>query len=56
MAVVPLCGLTSSTVLNMLVLPTMYARFGVQRVHPELGESSQEHDTSELEGPLVASR
>jgi Cu/Ag efflux pump CusA len=28
MAVVILCGLLSSTVLNMLVIPTLYLRFG----------------------------
>jgi Cu/Ag efflux pump CusA len=31
MAVVILCGLFSSTVLNMLVVPVMYARFGQPR-------------------------
>jgi hypothetical protein len=30
------CGLASSTVLNMLAFPTKYARFGVQRLYPEL--------------------
>ena len=35
MAVVILCGLLSSTVLNMLVIPTLYLRFGAYgaRVH-----------------------
>jgi Cu/Ag efflux pump CusA len=28
MAIVILCGLTSSTVLNMVVVPTMYLRYG----------------------------
>jgi Cu/Ag efflux pump CusA len=31
MAIVILCGLISSTVLNMLVVPALYLRFGALR-------------------------
>ena len=31
MAIVILCGLTTSTILNMVVVPTMYLRYGRRR-------------------------
>jgi Cu/Ag efflux pump CusA len=31
MAIVILCGLTTSTLLNMFVVPTLYLRYGAQR-------------------------
>ena len=38
MAIVILCGLTTSTLLNMVVVPTMYLRYG----HPATSETGQE--------------
>ena len=35
MAIVILCGLTSSTLLNMVVVPTMYLQYGrLPHTHP----------------------
>ena len=31
MAIVILCGLMTSTLLNMIVVPTLYLRYGVRR-------------------------
>ena len=36
MAIVILCGLTSSTLLNMFVVPTLYLRYGAPRLDKEL--------------------
>jgi len=33
MAIVILCGLTTSTLLNMVVVPTLYLRYGERKVH-----------------------
>jgi Cu/Ag efflux pump CusA len=33
MAIVILCGLTSSTLLNMVVVPTLYLKYGARHVH-----------------------
>jgi Cu/Ag efflux pump CusA len=38
MAIVILCGLTTSTLLNMFVVPTLYLRFG--SVSPNAGSSA----------------
>ena len=38
MAIVILCGLISSTVLNMLVVPALYLRFGAERRALEAGD------------------
>jgi len=35
MAMVILCGLTTSTILNMIVLPALYARFGERHARHE---------------------
>ena len=35
MAIVILCGLTTSTVLNMVVVPTLYLRYGAPRIRRE---------------------
>jgi len=40
MAVVILCGLLSSTVLNMIVVPALYLRFGAIRKTLEMGDTS----------------
>jgi hypothetical protein len=39
MAVVILCGLLSSTVLNMIVVPALYLRFGAIRRTLESGDT-----------------
>ena len=36
MAIVILCGLTSSTLLNMFVVPTLYLRYGAPRLEKEI--------------------
>jgi Cu/Ag efflux pump CusA len=40
MAVVILCGLISSTVLNMIVVPALYLRFGAVREELASGQTS----------------
>ncbi|MBV2234741.1 MAG: CusA/CzcA family heavy metal efflux RND transporter [Sterolibacterium sp.] len=44
MAIVILCGLLSSTVLNMIVVPTLYLRFGALQ-HRSLHERLRQDDT-----------
>ena len=39
MAIVILCGLTTSTLLNMIVVPTLYLRYG--RPSPSVDESGR---------------
>jgi CzcA family heavy metal efflux pump len=46
MAIVILWGLLSSTVLNMIVLPALYVRFGELRVRPEPGRAASVPATS----------
>ena len=45
MAVVILCGLISSTVLNMVVVPSLYLRFGAVRRALDTGQTSRRHLT-----------
>ena len=48
MAVVILCGLISSTVLNMLVVPALYLRFGAVRDELESGQVLRRRTTDTL--------
>jgi Cu/Ag efflux pump CusA len=41
MAIVILCGLLSSTLLNMLIVPALYLRFGA--IHTKLAARSNVH-------------
>jgi Cu/Ag efflux pump CusA len=45
MAVVILCGLISSTVLNMIVVPALYLRFGAVRRALESGDVVRRRST-----------
>jgi Cu/Ag efflux pump CusA len=53
MAVVVLCGLLSSTALNMLVLPMLYLRFRGRDVSVGSGQSGQESEQGEFETVLI---
>jgi Cu/Ag efflux pump CusA len=47
MAIVILCGLTTSTLLNMAVVPTLYLRYGRSRVEHASGPGPGETRSSD---------
>ena len=49
MAVVILCGLISSTVLNMIVVPSLYLRFGAIRRALDTAQTSLRRTTTDIE-------